>query len=686
MCIRDRSSAGFRLSKWCSNHPSILQGISIEHLEKQFPLYFGNEHVVKTLGLMWFPSEDAFRVWVRMRDLKTPTKRQVLSIISAIFDPLRFLSPITIVGKILMQSLWKPSSKGLSWDDRLPDEINKKWWEFSSTLGILNDLSIPRHIFPKVRPDIIEIHGFADASERAYGAVIYVRSVYEAETTVRLFYSKTRVAPLKERSIHHLELCAALLLSEIVDKVSKSLQSIATVRLIRLWSDNEATLTWINSPPSRWQVFVANRTKKIQVLTKDCIWDYVKSADNPADLLSRGILSKELLQCDKWWHGPKWLSILGPFSLAVTFKPSQNSLDVRQSRKAFSYCVLFKSTIFSRYSSYIKLLRVTTWCLRFIWNADWLGPYLQGPLQSFELQQALCVLVVLVQKERFSDEIRALEANKDIDKKSSLCSLSPFLDAHGIIRVGGRLQSSNLSYEQRFPIILPSKHEFTKLIIAFEHDTNFHAGPQFLNSILRRKWWILQSNRAIKTCINSCLKCIRTKVETRYQKMASLPKARVVPGKVFQETGVDYAGPIKIIGKGGRHKVFYKAYIALFVCFATKAVHLELVSDMKTENFMAALTRFISRRGLPLKIHSDNGSTFSGARNELEDLKEFFQQNAESIYKFASLKGFQWCFIPPRAPHFGGLWEAGIKSVKSLLKRSLGDTVFTYIRNVFNSN
>lgn len=143
------SSAGFCLSKWCSNHPSILQGISIEHLEKQFPLYFGNEHVVKTLGLMWFPSEDTFRVWVRMKDLKTPTKRQVLSIISAIFDPLGFLSPVTIVGKILMQSLWKPSSKNLSWDDRLPDDINEKWWEFSSTLGILNDLSIPRHIFSK---------------------------------------------------------------------------------------------------------------------------------------------------------------------------------------------------------------------------------------------------------------------------------------------------------------------------------------------------------------------------------------------------------------------------------------------------------------------------------------------------------------------------------------------------------
>ena len=115
-----------------------------------------------------------------------------------------------------------------------------------------------------------------------------------------------------------------------------------------------------------------------------------------------------------------------------------------------------------------------------------------------------------------------------------------------------------------------------------------------------------------------------------------------------------------------------------FVCFSTKAIHLELVSDLTSECFIAAFKRFISRRGIPLEVNSDNGTTFVGASKQIEQLKQFFSNNSEEICNFATSLNIQWHFIPPRAPHFGGLWEAGVKSVKKLLQTTLQGSKFTY--------
>ena len=157
--------------------------------------------------------------------------------------------------------------------------------------------------------------------------------------------------------------------------------------------------------------------------------------------------------------------------------------------------------------------------------------------------------------------------------------------------------------------------------------------------------------------------------------MGQLHAARTTPpSPPFTTTGIDYAGPFTLKLGHTRKPVLVKAYLAIFVCFCTRAVHIEVVSDLTTEAFLAGLKRFISRRGLPRDIHTDNGSNFVGARNDLQDLYQFMTSTEaqRSIHSFLLTNRISWHTIPERAPHFGGLWEAAVKSAKHHLKRVVG--------------
>lgn len=162
--------------------------------------------------------------------------------------------------------------------------------------------------------------------------------------------------------------------------------------------------------------------------------------------------------------------------------------------------------------------------------------------------------------------------------------------------------------------------------------------------------------------------------------MGELPKPRVNISSPFSHTGIDYAGPISILQRRrpGRPQLS-KGYICLFVCLSTKAIHLELVGDMSAATFIAALDRFTSRRGIPSDIYSDNGTYFACAGNDLDaDLLNARKSNPQEAAKTTAHQSIQWHFIPPAAPHFGGLWEAGVKSTKYHLRRVVGNGTCTY--------
>jgi hypothetical protein len=229
-------------------------------------------------------------------------------------------------------------------------------------------------------------------------------------------------------------------------------------------------------------------------------------------------------------------------------------------------------------------------------------------------------------------------------------------------------------------MILPSNQHFTKLIVSAEHIRLFHAGSQLLTASHREKYWIPRIRTVVKTTIHQCLTCYRLKAQATQQLMGELPPSRVQPSRPFATTGVDYAGPV-LLRLGNTHsKTIVKGYIAIFVCFATKDVHIEVVTSLTTEPFIAALRRFIARRGKPTTIQSDNGTNFKGAANQLHDVYKMLHSSTQmaTIQDFLTTEGCEWKFIPPKSPHFGGLWEAAVKSMKHHLRRTLGPHIATY--------
>ncbi len=174
------------------------------------------------------------------------------------------------------------------------------------------------------------------------------------------------------------------------------------------------------------------------------------------------------------------------------------------------------------------------------------------------------------------------------------------------------------------------------------------------------------------------LKLLSRQCSTCQKAYASGPSARTTPGPPFAITGIDFAGPLQIRQGHTRRPVIIKAYVCVFVCFTTKAVHLELCADLSSKDFIAALQRFCARRRTPSHIHSDNGSNFQGTRNEIQELQNLMKSSSTELSHFTTSSLIKWHFIPPRAPHFGSLWEAGVKAMKTLLRKMVGSHILTF--------
>ncbi|XP_039760428.1 uncharacterized protein LOC120634101 [Pararge aegeria] len=295
----------FQLRKWVSNKSELLSDLPAEVcLTGTVSLDESDSKTLKVLGLKWDPTSDSFLFEIKAID-RICTKRSILSELARIFDPLGFLSPVTIHAKSLIQKLW---ILGIGWDQTPPDEVIRAWNTYQTQLLQLSQLRIPRKITcENVRS--YELHGFADSSETAYGAVIFLR-VTDAKGQVRVFLvcSKARVVPLKRISLPRLELCAAVLLSDLYLFVRDSYLSRISFDATYFWSDSTVVLSWLRSPATRWATFVANRVSHIQSITTIECWHHILSGDNPADICSRGQFPNEILHNSLWWTGPQWLS------------------------------------------------------------------------------------------------------------------------------------------------------------------------------------------------------------------------------------------------------------------------------------------------------------------------------------------------------------------------------------------
>ncbi|XP_077292805.1 uncharacterized protein LOC143915858 [Arctopsyche grandis] len=660
--------AGLPLRKWASN---TTEPISIIPASDQ-----GTDHChviskdeTSTLGLNWHTKCDTFAFPINLNTNAQFTKRNILAQIARLFDPLGLLGPTIVLAKQLMQELFRG---GLNWDEAIPERLASQWEIFISQLPKLRDIMIPRHVLLP-NPVSITLLGFCDASQKAYGACIYALSTDRLGHRVcRLFCAKSRVAPLKTLTIPRLELCGAHLLHTLVERVRVAIT--VPIDEVILWTDSTIVLAWLKGESSRWTTFVSHRVAKIQSMSGKHSWNHISSQDNPADSLSRGFMPSELQTMSLWWNGPKWI-----LQDRNTWPKSQVPIEEPQIEAKGTRVALVASTsdweLLSRYSSWHTLTRITAYCLRFIAALRRRGS-ISGPLSRTELIAAETKIIKHVQSRFYKREIALLESALPIPN-NRLKALRPFLDPEGALRVGGRLSHTHWQFERKHPLIVPAKAHITELLVRAAHEQLLHAGTQLVSAHLRERYWLIGGRNTVSREIRRCVRCSRVIPRLQQPIMGDLPALRTAPARPFLNCGVDYAGPILIKEKASRNRSFLKAYICIFVCLATKAVHLEVVQSLTSRAFIDALKRFISRRGLVAEIWSDNATNFIGTDRMLTKLLAS-TAHKQSLHSFCSEKGMNWRFIPPRAPHFGGLWEAAVKSMKRHLKRVMGSTTVTY--------
>ncbi|GFU42598.1 integrase catalytic domain-containing protein [Nephila pilipes] len=469
------------LHKWATNSAELRElweknGFSIETSSNSIGQNMIN---YKVLGISWDTDRGIFYFDIEnllsFISKGTHTKRFLLQIAGRIFDPLGLIAPYVIRLKVLIQNVWE---MGLLWDQEMPQIVKKPFKEWCHELKDLPLVSIPRfYDFTDSNVVDVQLHSFFDSSKKTYGTVIYFRVVRTDGTISTSFVtSKSRVAPLKTLSLPRLELMGALLSARLCDKVSKTLKF---EKSCFFHTDSFIVYDWIQREPFRFKPFVKNRIEEIQKRTEPSKWHHCPGKENPADILSRGISVRELKDSELWWHGPPWLKEKfwpkiekqNVSSLNLELKSkfrdiSQNEVILENREKLLNI---------AKFSSYLKLLRVTAFVFRYIYNIrNTLKK--RGAVDTEELKKSEEYWIKETQKETYGSEIIDLEKTQKVSDCSKIRSLVPYLDDRQILRIKGRLEESELFLDEKQPILLPQNSKFTELLILREHTKNFHSG------------------------------------------------------------------------------------------------------------------------------------------------------------------------------------------------------------------
>ncbi|XP_055841166.1 uncharacterized protein LOC129908583 [Episyrphus balteatus] len=441
------ATAGFNLPKWTSNVRDLVEDIPAHDRELDFELPINLSNHVKTLGIKWFPMDDCFSYQNLQPSAEVTTKRSILSTIAKLFDPLGWISPCIITEKIMMQRLWE---LGCDWDEPVPATLKNEWEAFQRELPLIEKLRIPRWIHMSPTNKAIELHGFCDASMKAYGAAVYVRVLdSEGKIHTNLLLAKTRVAPSQRTiTLPRLELCGAVLVAQLL-QYTKEVLGMPDIKMYA-WTDSTIALAWIRAIPAKWTTYVSNRVSEIQLLIGINCWGHVSTHHNPSDMASRGVFPSEIQGLDNWWFGPKFLRSQWNFE-SPTQPAEVDPEEERRSIKVLATHLIDSDNVLQAIlnsSSLLKVVRVIATSVRFIIKCrPKLYGIITGPLQAWELDLAHLLIIKAAQKEMFENEIEQIK-QKQIPKH--LRALNPFIDVDGILRVVW------------IDVLLPSRRAFRK--------------------------------------------------------------------------------------------------------------------------------------------------------------------------------------------------------------------------------
>ena len=637
--------ANMPLRDWATNAPhlkTIIQGDNVGT----------DSSTIKLLGLIWDTVGDKLKLQpVKFSPSVVITKRSLLAAVSTVFDPLGFFTPITIVGRQLLQDAWRIQS---NWDQPLPSEIVSKWSNLSEDLRKLSTLQLPRKVCTV--NNSVRLVIFTDASSKAYGAVAYIVTQEDSH----LLTSKARVCPLQGRTLPQLELTGVQVGAQLAGYVADTLVGVQ-ISGIFLFSDSEVSLQWIRNGASTID-YVKNRVDKIQELARkyQIILYHVPTKENPADILSRGVSFSHYQQKWEsfWLHGPEWLTSKNSWPIQRShIVVSEITTDVIEPQPIF--VPLFDPEKYSSFHTLIKVTRtIFTAAQRFKLfihrESDFEEPEVYW-LKYAQVTQFPQVCDILRKDNKHASELR--RPSHDLIRDLGL-----YMDpSNSLIKSRTRLRHSVSNSEST--ILLPPKSYITKLIILKAHESVSHGGMSETLSEIRKQFWLPKGRQKVKTIISSCLHCRRLNAKPFTSPgPPPLPEERVNYELPFESVGVDFTGAITI--KDGATGALTKVYVCLFTCTATRSVHLELAKDLSASTFIILFRRFCARFSIPKLIISDNGTNFTASAAYFHSLFSDLQVK-DHLNEFK----IRWKFIAPRAPWQGGFYERLIRVVKGCLKK-----------------
>lgn len=627
-------SAKMNLREFLSNDTKLMKELKQPDRKQQT--------TTKVLGVLWDSIQDVIIMRIPEINTVTQTKRAILHMTAANFDPMGFLAPSILLLKQFLQELWK---KQYHWDNPLQTE-EKRLWEH-----IVKNWNATEYIIPRRLPSPPwHLHIFSDASSYAYAAVAYITSQgpNEHDRKSCFLFAKTRLAPIKGTTIPRAELLGVLIATRMAKYIREHL--LVPDLPTTIWSDSQAVLNWIASLPPK-ERFIQNRLREIKTTKAD--FRYVPSTENPADIASRGCSPGMLKSATHWWVGPEWLTrkkeAWPQWHVTMKIPKSKHEDNIKEEESSEQNIANTQIiTISLLTESFINVQRFSKWrslrntVARILFFIHRLRKTNATSTYQGLSEEATKILVKQTQRNLSQQDIKKWHLEKGTDD---------------IWRFSGRMNALQQSSAQL--IFLPRHSYITKLLIEEAHQQTMHAGIPLTLTKFRERFWIEKGKRTVGKILSLCPSCKRWQSKPfALPDMTAYPTERVNRSLPFENVGLDYMGPIVL---QNLKKERIKRWIAIFTCFTTRAVHLEVVNDLSAESCMHIFRRFVARRGYPKLIYSDNGT----------QMRLLAQTIELQCQRHSSFDMIRWKFITPQAPWQGGIYERLIGLIKQSLKRAI---------------
>ncbi len=625
------AKANMKMSKWHSNDLELNR------------LWASDDATsTKVLGHKWKLPPDTLSLNIGIDERQLPTimtKRTFASVLASVYDLIGIAAPFVVRLRMEQRHQW---SHGYEWDQPFEPEYQQQLVDLLADVRLVNQLTIPRNAVddPGGTNNLII---FADASLSAYGAVAYCYTS-DRSTFLMARAKLAKINPNKTNSDTIVELELKALFTAA--RLARFLNSIFPFSGTQILSDSLINLKRLAKHPNKSEPALAIRLSNLKSII-DATYHHVSTDNNIADVLSRGCTVTELMANKDWLQGPN-INISNKFTqpvVAQLFATIADPLPDCDCKVFHNYGYMV--SVYRRLAVYIMTLAKKCGSTHFD--------------NVHEDQVALQMMIRLCQLSHFAEDIDSLKRLKRITNPSSVLRNFPcFIDEDGLVRHRTRLERSiNMTYDQRYPFILPRSCVLSRRVVEFNHQRLMHPGVERTHSGVRERYFIINCRNLVRSVIRRCKICVTLRAQPEEPILGPLPSFRLNDREpAFTNVGIDLFGPIKAntTTKG-------KKYGLIVVCTTTRAVHIELMHDLSADQVYSALRNFMARRGVPSLIYSDNGSQLLKLRKQMTTmLKELRELNPSLELRFV------WPLQTAHSPWRGGFYERRIRDIKESLE------------------